>query len=294
MKVRTRLAQMLLLGIVAGMAGFWVAGAQTALELVKVDQTGWWTKRIGAQPLGAGKFEVASGLQGEESVAALRVLVRGEITKATLVLGEADAPLKDVDPGKLRVCTTTEPWLLADGGAYADAPTADCANAVEMQRVEDVNGTGSWSADVTPLVNGARSEVTLMVMTSVPNPAPLIPTAYFIAMTGRVAAEGIPDVVANTTPDPPPSPVASPAATPRPSAPSASPAPAAAATPTSEAAAPVAAPATDTTQPRRFAVVSTTKPAKPWGKLFVLVPIALLLGALYTASQKILEDRAST
>ena len=182
------------LAVLVGFVGLWAAFAQSVPDLTSVDKVGWWTRRPGAMPTGnPTNFEVAAGVQGDESMAALRVLIRGDVTKATLVMGEADAPFKDVTPGKLRVCTTSDPWLVVDGGAYADAPKPDCSDAVELTRTKDAAGNGSWAGDVTSMLAGARSEVTLMVVPS-PDPAAVVPSTYYIKFLARVDAEGTPDV----------------------------------------------------------------------------------------------------
>ncbi|MEY2422706.1 MAG: hypothetical protein QOI95_2773 [Acidimicrobiaceae bacterium] len=277
------------LAVLLGFIGLWTAFAQSSTDLTLVDKVAWWTRRPAAQPTGnPTNFEVAAGLQGDESVAALRVLIRGDVTKATLVLGEADAPFKDVTPGKLRVCTTNVPWLVVDGGAFADAPAADCSNAVELTRVKDPAGNGSWSGDVTSMLSGARSEVTLMVVPS-PDKGAVLPAPYWIKFLARVDAEGTPDAQPSSTPTPPTSPaVSATPAPPRATTPTGSLTPATTAPPTTVAV------ATEAAQPRRFAVASAAKSKKPWGKLALLIPLAALFAALYTGGRKYWAQRLET
>jgi hypothetical protein len=283
-----RLARFSMLAALLAMMGWWAASAQSTVDLVAIDKAGWWTRRPAAQPVGPGNFEVAAGVQGEESIAALRVLIHGEITKATLVLAELDAPLAPVAPGALQVCTTSVPWLYVDGGAYADAPKADCSHAIPLTRQVDASGVGSWTADVTQPVGGARSETTLMILPVIDSTA-VVPPTYFIKMSAHVAAEGTPDVKAPAVvaAPPPVSPAVNRPSAPRPTA-----------TPAPTAAAPAAAPATTatttpTSQPRRFAPVSSNAPSKPWGKLVLLIPLATIFGAAYTAAQRYATDRVS-
>jgi hypothetical protein len=200
-------------------------------------------------------------------------------------MGEADAPFKDITPGKLRVCTTNVPWIVVDGGAYADAPTPDCSNAVELTRTKDPAGNGSWAGDVTRFLAGVRSEVTLMVVPS-PDPAAVLPAPYWIKFLARVDAEGTPDT---PTPTPvtaaAPTPGANTPAAPRVTTPTGTPAPATTAPPTTAAPPAVAAP------PRRFAVASASHQKKPWGKLFILLPLAAIAAAGYTGGRKYWEQR---
>ncbi|MEY2434690.1 MAG: hypothetical protein QOC92_4415, partial [Acidimicrobiaceae bacterium] len=295
MKLLKRIA---VLGVLLGFAGMWIAYAQTAADIALVDKIGWWTRRPGAQPVkNPNNFEVAAGVQGDESVAALRVLIRGTVTKATLVLGEADAPFKDLNPGKLRVCTTSSPWLVVDGGPYADAPKPDCSGAVELIRTTDAAKIGTWSGDVTSMLAGARSEVSLMVLT-VPDPAAVIPPSYYMKLAARVATEGTLDV------KPSPSPVVTPsapsgnsgAAFPRvttpsqPTATAATPGAGATATPTAPPT-PVAATGSANAIPPRLTISSKAE-KKKWGKLVLLVPLAAIGAALYAGGRKFLEQRA--
>ena len=287
-----RFARIAILGALLGFVGLWTAFAQSSADLTAVDKVAWWTRRPGAMPTNnPNNFEVAAGVQGDESIAALRVLIRGDITKATLVMGEADAPLKDVSPGKLRVCTTTVPWIVVDGGAYDAAPKADCSAAVELTRTKDPNGNGSWAGDVTKLVAGARSEVTLMVVPSA-DPAAVVPSTYFIKFLARIDAEGTPDVKPSTpatsaapvvNPPAPPGATATGSLTPPTPATTAPP-------PTTVVPAPDAA-----AQPRRFAVATAAKSEpKPWGKLFLLIPLSAIGAALYTGGRKFWGDRLET
>jgi hypothetical protein len=278
-----------LLGSLLGFMGFWVAQAQSSVEIATVDKVGWWTRRPAAQPTGNGTVEVAAGVQGDESVAALRILITGSITKATVVLAETSAPLSPLTPGKLRVCTTDTPWLAADGGPYADAPVPNCGSAVELTRTADASGAASWAGDVTSMVAGVRSEVSLMVVPS-PDSAALIPPTYFMALTARIAAEGTSDVAPTTTP-------VTQASAPTgggSSGPRVTVATGTAASPVTTAPVATAPAAGAGTQPQRFAVVSAKKVPKPWGKLvWPLLPLSALFGFVYTYGQKYLEHRNS-
>jgi hypothetical protein len=288
-----RFKQAAALAVLLGFAGLWSAFARSSTDITLVETVGWWTKRAGAQPTGnPANFEVAAGVQGDESIAALRVLVRGDIRKATIVMGEADAPFKALTTPTLRVCPTSDPWRLQpklDGGAYADAPKPDCTNAVELTRTKDPAGNGSWSGDVTRFLAGARSEVSLMVV-PLPDPKAVLSPAYWVKFLARVDAEGTPDVKPISTPTPPTSPaVSNTPAPPRVAAPAGPVAPATTAPPpTSTPSTAVAAP------PKRFAVVTASHQNKPWDKLFVLIPLAAIGAALFTGGRKYWAERLET
>jgi len=285
-----KLKALVALAVLLGFVGLWTAFAQSAApSLTLVDKVGWWTRRPAALPTeNPANFEVAEGVQGDESIAALRVLIRGDITRATLVLGEADAPFKDLEEGKLRVCTTAEPWIVVDGGKWDDAPTPDCGAAVELTRTADPAGNGSWAGDVTNYLAGARSEVTLMVLPS-PDAAVPLPTTYWIKFLARVDAEGTPDLQPPAVPTVPTAPLANVPPAPALTTPAGTVTPATtAAPPTTVAAAapPVAEP------PKRFAVATPRKtPPKPWGKLFILVPLSAIGAALFTGGHKFWAQR---
>lgn len=277
------------LAVLLGIVGFWTAFAQSSPDLVSVDKVGWWTRRPGAMAYGnANLFEVAAGVQGDESVAALRVLIRGDITKATLTLAESDAPLAQINPGKLRVCTTSVPWLVTDGGAFADAPKADCSRAVELTRTADVNNVGAWTGDVTAMLAGARSETSLMVVPS-PDPAAVVPPTYYIKLAARIDAEGTSDAPPPTTP-PEVAPVipSSGGGGGATTLPHVTPATGTTATPVT---APAGGTTTPTTAPKRFALASAPKEVKHWGRLFWLLPLAAIGGALFTGGRKYWEQR---
>jgi hypothetical protein len=272
--------------VLLGFVGLWTAFAAGTADLTLVDKVGWWTRRAGAQPTGnPANFEVAAGLQGDESVAALRVLIRGDVTKATLVMGEADAPFKDITTPKMQVCTTTVPWIVIDGGAYADAPKPDCSNAVELVRTKDPAGNGSWAADITRFLAGARSEVTLMVLPA-PDASAVLPPTWWVKFLARVDAEGTPDVPPPTTPKVA---VAPPSGN-TPTGPVVT-APAGTAAPTATAPPTTAPPAQVAAAPKRFAVASATHANKPWGKLFLLVPLAAIAAGLFTGGRKYWAQR---
>jgi hypothetical protein len=125
------------------------AGGQAGAEVTAV---GWWSRRPGASPQPAGGFEVARGLGGPESVAAVRVSLSGPVERAVLVLGERDGLLHE--QATVRVCPAADGWSPANPGPFDQAPAADCARQVVLARnVAQAN----WTADVTALLPSGGS-----------------------------------------------------------------------------------------------------------------------------------------
>lgn len=142
------------------------ASAHAASSAVlTITDVGWWSRRPGAAAQPPAYFEVASGLQGDESVAALRVPLAGAVLSATIDLAESGGVAQQT--AALKICTTNAPWSPANPGAFADAPKADCGASVEPKR----DASGRWGADITGLLASAGSSgsATLMVM-PVPKP----------------------------------------------------------------------------------------------------------------------------
>lgn len=120
------------------------AGAQPGAAVTGV---GWWTRRPGASAQPAGGFEVAVGLDGPESVAAVRVAVGGGLARVVLVLAEREGFLHE--QAVLRVCPAADGWSPANPGPFDRAPAADCSRQVALTR----NAIqASWTADVSSLL----------------------------------------------------------------------------------------------------------------------------------------------
>jgi hypothetical protein len=130
--------------------------AETAPSVIEV---GWWTRSpVASAPNGG--IDVAAGPDGPTSVAAVRVdLGDSGVRQLTLQLHEAGGTL--MQTATLRVCPTSKPWLAISGGALADAPPAECdLKAVDATR----DAQGSWTVDVTPLVQTRTGTVSLAVV----------------------------------------------------------------------------------------------------------------------------------
>jgi hypothetical protein len=264
--------------------------AQGAADVAHIGFVGWWSKRPAAMPTKTDTgFEIANGVDGPESIAAFRILINGDITKATLVLTEeSDTSSVAVSTPKLQVCPTDSPWLKINDGKYADAPKPSCDSPIALTRDA---AKLTWSADVTGLLAGPRSELSLMVVPAPDASLPVPPTFLVTFTTPRIDATGTPDIAPTTAASKPAvtaptsgssSPVAAPHVTPK--VPTGTPATAATAPPTTAAPAPQQQAAAPT--PARFAVPGSKRGPKPWGKLVVLVPLSLLASAAYTIARK--------
>jgi hypothetical protein len=265
--------------------------AQGAADVAHIGFVGWWSKRPAAMPTKTDTgFEIANGVDGPESIAAFRILINGDITNATLVLTEeSDTSSVAVSTPKLQVCPTDSPWLKINDGKYADAPKPNCDSPIALTRNAEKL---TWSADVTGLLAGPRSELSLMVVPAEDKSLPVPPTFLVTFTTPRIDATGTPDVVEPTTAVPgpavtaPKSGASSPAAAPHvtPKVPTGAPPTAATSPPTTAAPAPQQQAAAPT--PARFAVPGSKRGPKPWGKLVVLVPLSLLASAAYTVARR--------
>lgn len=124
-----------------------------------VSETGWWSRRAGATAIDDDGFEVAWGVQGAESVAAVR-LAPGAASGTTLLLLEEIGGFSQ-ESAAIDVCLADPDWEPANPGAFADQPDASCAGAVDAGR--DAAG-GQWVADITTLTAGATGEVSLALV----------------------------------------------------------------------------------------------------------------------------------
>jgi hypothetical protein len=276
--------------------------ANGAADVAHIDFVGWWSKRPGAMPTKTDTgFEVgSSGVDGTDSVAAFRILINGDIKSATLVLTEeSDTASIGISTPKLQLCPTSTPWLKVNDGKYDDAPKPDCSSPIAMTR--DATKL-TWSADITSLLAGPKSELSLMAVPAPDDSLPVPPTYFITFTTPRIDATGTPDVkeptpaAAGHGPAVTSAPVASkPSSAPRvttkaPTAPGPTAAPAAPAT-SAPAAAPQQQAAAPT--PARFGAPANQKASKQWGKLIVLVPLSLLAGAAYTLARRRLIPNAT-
>lgn len=183
---RLALVVALLGGVAAADAGSRPARAAGAT----IVEVGWWSQAPGtATPPGG--FQVAKTPEGELSVAALRIDVEGPLDKALLILAEAPGGTFQ-ESAAIDACPSTAEWTAASPGPLEEAPAADCATKVELQRDP---AAGIWTADLLPLLAGAEGPVTVVLKPG--------------AVTEIVAPE--PDAPQSPVPLPVPAPVGVPA-----------------------------------------------------------------------------------
>lgn len=279
---------------VAAIAGTSVIGAPAAAE--PPSALGWWTQRPGAAPLGPGAFEIAAGLQGETSVAAVRATVALGSNSPRLVLTEASAA---PDGTAFRGCRARAPWEPADAGAWDDRPAADCADAVDAVRV----GAGEWSIDLAPLLAGG----TTIDIVLVPAPVAAVPglggSVGFTATFSAAEVEATPPTTATTIR--PSGGTSGPSARPSSSAGSPLPGPRPAPSPSTGSAAPTTTATTAAAPPTTAAGgpgVTIAAPIfessggrdddRPWGRLLLLVPLSAVAGLAAAASRNTVRRRS--
>lgn len=263
---------------------------------------GWWTRRAGATARGDGGFELAAGVQGEESVAALRLAVPADATSVRLVVTEAAGAVPS--DTAFRACPAVSSWDPADAGAWDARPTADCdAGSVDAA----AESSGRWALDLTAFAASATGPTIDVVL--LPTPPEAVPgfgtsfgfTAAFTAAevatdrpTTAVAAGASPRPAsaAATTATPPAS---LPARTPIVAVPAVGPAlppPSARTTPTSTSAALVGGGGPGEAIAAPMFDLARSDDDRPWGRLLVLVPLSAATGLGAAAARNLARRRA--
>lgn len=125
----------------------------------RVAEVGWWTRNPAASAPADG-IQVANGLDGPLSVAAVRAGDgSGSVTSAKLTLKEADGSVNAAG-ASLQACPAAGTFEAKANGAFADAPKADCAaGKVALQRDA---ATGTWTAEVGPLLPTGTSAISIV------------------------------------------------------------------------------------------------------------------------------------
>lgn len=170
------------LALIVAAAGFDAGSDAAKAADASVVEVGWWSRTPGTTTPEGG-FQVAKDLSGETSVTAVRIQYEGPLTRALLILTEATSGyLKE--GAVVEACPTTAEWTAAVAGPLEQAPAADCATKIPLER-DGV--TGSWRADVTNLLTGDAGTISLVLKPgvattvtppappSVPSPVPLVP-----------------------------------------------------------------------------------------------------------------------
>lgn len=254
------------------------------------EAAGWWTRRPGAAPRGDGDIELAADLQGEASVAAVRVPAGA----LRLVLTEDGAAPEGT---AFRACPATTPWVPADGGAWDARPQADCdAGAVDAVR----GASGQWTVEL-----GTLDATDLVLVPVRRDVVPGLAVGFTAAFSTLDVVTSAPTGSGSSTPRPAPAPstgTATPVAPPPTRVPSvAVPAPNSPLVPPAPAPAPVDAPPQETAAPGPGTSVPTpmfdfqrTADDRPWGRLLVLVPLSALAGLAAAGGRNIAWGRYLT
>lgn len=162
--------------------GAWTAvapAAPAATVTVRVAAVSWWSRQPGAAAQPAGGFQIADGIDGAESAAAIRVEVpEAQGLKATLVLAEAASSIAPTAAG-IRVCTTSGGWPAANPGPYAQLPKADCSHPVTLRRS---GSPPQWTGDVTSMLPPATT-VNLEIQPAVDAVAGHVASTYTVTLT---------------------------------------------------------------------------------------------------------------
>ena len=180
----------LVVALLGGIAAVDAGSAPATAAGATIVEVGWWSRAPGtATPPGG--FQVAKSAQGELSVAALRIQVDGPLDKALLIVAEAPGGTFQ-ESAIIDACPGTAAWTAASPGPLEEAPAADCATKVPLQRDPSA---GTWTADLLPLLAGANGPVTVVIKPG--------------TVTEIVAPE--PDAPQSPVPLPVPAPVGAPA-----------------------------------------------------------------------------------
>lgn len=237
----------------------------------QITDIGWWTRNP-APSAPAGGFEVARAPDGDLSVAAIRVLVNGRLTKGVLSLSESRGVRQDA--AGIRACATPNAWTAAKPGAWADAPKADCSiGAVQLTR----NASSQWTGDIAFLLGNASGQSVSVMIVPIP-PVSADPGFQVQFGSASIDADAAPEAPSSSFGGSSPVTVASgtgPAAQ----------APAAVGVEAPSVAAPPAEvpnPLAEPLQPANsypVAQPSAGGRGRPWGRLIPLVPLAAVVGA---------------
>lgn len=157
--------------------------------------TGWWSQRLGATAKADDGIEVAWVAEAPQSVAAVEVVVPAAEGEVLLVFEEIGG--FSMDRGRIDLCRTTEDWEPANPGAFADAPSVECADVPpELGR----DGTAlEWTGSLGELLVGATpgQTVGIALLPRGVEPAEGLPvtTPFQVDLAGatlRVLDSGVP------------------------------------------------------------------------------------------------------
>jgi hypothetical protein len=201
--VRLRIVLAAGVALLLGAAAAALAPASEAAtnEPATVTAVGWWTLATGV-PKAAGGLQVAQDPTGSDmSVGAIKIKVNeSKLASVLVVLNEASTSNRAKGAGMF-ACTTTTSWTPANPGLWTDVPDRDCSHKVQMVRSEVQQ---AWSANLLPLLGGKTGEVGVMFVPGAPPPGSIeIPTIDGLPVT----LPSLPVPVVGGVPIPPPLPV---------------------------------------------------------------------------------------
>jgi hypothetical protein len=141
--------------------GGWLSPVARAESDPPIMETGWWSRQPLAQPVADDGFAIGWSLEQEQSAAALRIDLAGDLRGIVyLQLHEVSGTASD--QGLARVCVAGDRWEAANPGPYEDLPTSTCADGETADLGRDA-GTLQWVADISALVGGADDTLSLVV-----------------------------------------------------------------------------------------------------------------------------------
>jgi hypothetical protein len=272
-----------------------LSGVAAALDGDSPQNTGWWSSEPGASAQSGNGFQVSAIGGTATSVAAVRFSTPSGITSAKLSLQEASGGF--VTPAtSLQACITMDQWQPANPGAMADAPKADCSQAVALTR--DATSL-VWSGDVAALMPTAGGTPSLMIVPgATPNGgSPLDPGFRITFSDAKLAVVSAPGTTASASSDQVDFSTPSGASSYNPSTSGGSISGIGAVTPTT--AAPVTTTSSTIKQTEAFSAPALTKGAspgrsskrQPWARLLFLIPLSAAVGVASVYGKRLLAER---
>ena len=279
--------------------GGWLAPVAQGESSPPIIETGWWSRDLLAQPVEDGGFAIGWAVEAEQSAAAVRIDLSGDLT-GTVYLELHEIGGAGSDLGQAQVCVTEDTWEAANPGPYDELPEAACAAGETADLGRDAVAL-SWLGDITALVAAAEGDELSLVVRPVGKrlTEDLPATAPFQVQFDRAAllvdsGTGEPVPPGDGTEPPPvdpgfdggggfvdPAPGSDFVSPPLPT----SPAPALEVSPTTEGPTPddlVALGPVDV----------TPSEGKPWVRLLLLVPLSAGIGFAMAAARRWKEERA--
>jgi hypothetical protein len=263
----------------------------------QVQRVSWWTNRLAAQPtIAPAQVEVAFGTDGKaSSVAAMDIAVPvGPVQSLSISLTELAGTANQI--GHITVCLATPGWKTVNAGALEDAPKMDCTDKADLTRSLD----GNWLGDIGALVpKGGTASLGLILVSDLDLPVTIgasvqISTMAIIGQAGDAGSAPTPTTAppAGQTPT-----TGFDSSFVEPSSGYVAPAGDDFAAPALETpnvqgpAAPAPTPTTIAEAPAPLLPASFASETKPWGRILVLVPLAVGIGFAGVYGRRLADAR---